>query len=521
MKAFEMTLGPSIKVVFALLVLFSSSSAFAAIPSDQLLDDVTRRFLTQSTTWGATITTYATWLFWLLATISMVWTFGVMALRKADIGEFFSEFIRFTVTTGFFWWLLANGPAMAMAIVNSLRKIGANAGGLPTTLEPSTPISIGFDIVKKAFTSLSWVHPIDNLAIVLICAAVVVCMAVVAANMLIALVTAWTMAYAGIFILGFGGARWTSDMAIGYFKAMLSIGLELMTMTLLVGIATSVIDGFYERLDGSSVYELLLVFCVCAVLALLISKIPGRVAALAAGGSGAGVGVGSVMGAAAMAAAGAATAGVAAMGGAASMAGGTQALMAAFSKANASESMGGGGDLIAAMSGGRGDSGGSGGALASAMGDSDSSRSGSGTGTGSSTKSATSSSSEAASSSRSKEGSAANMGNAPGEVKSGVGLEAAAKVGKVVAGTATNFAQGAWDVTKAKASDVKDAAMDRISETTGGKIAAAIKARNAAPDASSSTFPAFDDNSLSAGTSKSADPASEVAAFRDRGTKTS
>jgi type IV secretion system protein VirB6/type IV secretion system protein TrbL len=312
-------------------------------------------------------------------------------------------------------------------------------------------------------------------------------------------------------------------MAIGYFKAMLSIGLELMTMTLLVGIATSVIDGFYERLDGSSVYELLLVFCVCAVLALLISKIPGRVAALAAGGSGAGVGVGSVMGAAAMAAAGAATAGVAAMGGAASMAGGTQALMAAFSKANASESMGGGGDLISAMSGGRGDSGGSGGALASAMGDSDSSRSssGTGTGTGSSTNSATSSSSEAASSSSSEEGSAANMGNAPGEVKSGVGLEAAAKVGKVVAGTATNLAQGVWDVTKAKASDAKDAAMDRISETTGGKIAAAIKARNAAPDSSSSTFPAFDDNSLSAGTSKSADPASEVAAFRDRGTKTS
>ena len=517
-----MTRSATIKVTFALLMHFATSSAFAAIPSDQLLDDITRRFLIQSATWGATITTYATWLFWLLATISMVWTFGVMAVRKADIGEFFSEFIRFTVTTGFFWWLLANGPAMAMAIVNSLRKIGANAGGLPTILEPSTPISIGFDIVRKAFTSLSWVHPIDNLAIVLICAAVVVCMAVVAANMLIALVTAWTMAYAGTFILGFGGARWTSDMAIGYFKAMLSIGLELMTMTLLVGIATSVIDGFYERLDGSSVYELLLVFCVCAVLALLISKIPGRVAALAGGGSGAGVGVGSVMGAAAMAAAGAATAGAAAMAGATSMAGGTQALMAAFSKANASESMGGSGDLTAAMGGGNRDSSGSGGALASAMGDSDdSSRSGGNTGKGSSTHSAISSSSDRASSSGRKEGSAANVGSAPGEVKPGAGLAAAAKVGKVAAGTATHLAQGAWDVAKAKASDVRDAAMDRISETTGGKIAAAIKARDATPDSSSSTFPAFDNNSLSAGTSPSADAASEVAAFRDRNSPTS
>jgi hypothetical protein len=56
-------------------------------------------------------------------------------------------------------------------------------------------------------------------------------------------------------------------------------------------------------------------------------------------------------------------------------------------------------------------------------------------------------------------------------------VSAVAKVGKVAAGTAANLAQGTWDVAKAKAGEMKDAAMDRISETTGGKIAAAIKAR--------------------------------------------
>src|SRR5690554_3583622 len=45
---------------------------------------------------------HASWLFWTLVVISMVWTFGMMALRKADIGEFFAEFTRFTITTGFF-----------------------------------------------------------------------------------------------------------------------------------------------------------------------------------------------------------------------------------------------------------------------------------------------------------------------------------------------------------------------------------------------------------------------------------
>jgi type IV secretion system protein TrbL len=571
-KDSEMKRASLLKYLFAVVVAFAASPVFAAINGDGLLNDVTNRFLTQSATWGATITTYATWLFWVLATISMVWTFGMMALRKADIAEFFAEFIRFTVTTGFFWWLLSNGPTMAMAIINSLRQIGATAGGIANTLTPSTPISIGFDIVKKAFTGLSWVHPIDNLAIVLVSAAVVVCMAVVAANVLIALVTAWTMAYAGTFILGFGGARWTSDMAISYFKAMLGIGLELMTMTLLVGIATSVIDGFYNQLDGSSVYELLLVFCVCAVLALLINKIPGRVAALSGGGSGASVGAGSVLGAAAMGAAAVATAGAALAAGASGMAGGAQALMAAFSKANASESGGSGGgggtgDLMAAAGGGGGgDSGGGGSgggsALASAMGDSGGGGSSSGGGGSSGSSGGSDSSSSAGStdsgstggggggggdsggggsgstggdSGGSSQGGGASAGSdakgaggkggAPGEQKSGGALAAAgaaaAKVGRVAAGTAANLAQGSWDVAKAKASDMKDAAMERIGETTGGKIAAAIKARDAVPESGSSSSASFGDNSLSAGTDKSADADSEVAAFRDRNSKTS
>ena len=536
-----------LKYIFAVVVAFFVSPVFAAINGDGLLNDVTNRFLTHSATWGATITTYASWLFWVLATISMVWTFGMMALRKADIAEFFAEFIRFTVTTGFFWWLLSNGPTMAMAIINSLRKIGATAGGIANTLTPSTPISIGFDIVKKAFTGLSWVHPIDNLAIVLISAAVVVCMAVVAANVLIALVIAWTMAYAGTFILGFGGSRWTSDMAISYFKSMLGIGLELMTMTLLVGIATSVIDGFYNQLDGSSVYELLLVFCVCAVLALLINKIPGRVAALSGGGSGASVGAGSVLGAAAAGAAAVATAGAALAAGASGMAGGAQALMAAFSKANASESGSGTGDLMAAAGGGDSGGGGSsgGGALASAMGDSgggggdssgggsslgssggsDSSSSAGSTGSGSTGGDSGGSSQDGGASAGSGAIEAGDKGGAPGEQKSGGALAAAgaaaAKVGRVAAGTAANLAQGSWDVAKAKASDMKDAAMERIGETTGGKIAAAIKARDAAPESGSSSSVSFDDNSLSAGTDKSADADSEVAAFRDRDSKTS
>ncbi|SHL63805.1 type IV secretion system protein VirB6/type IV secretion system protein TrbL [Nitrosospira sp. Nsp11] len=91
--------------VFFCTVLFVSE-AHAAIENANVLDDILFRYKGAASAWAATITDRASWLFWLLVVISMVWTFGLMAVRRADLGEFFAEFIRFTVFTGFFWWLL-------------------------------------------------------------------------------------------------------------------------------------------------------------------------------------------------------------------------------------------------------------------------------------------------------------------------------------------------------------------------------------------------------------------------------
>lgn len=478
--------------LFLWLALFCVS-AHAAIDNAGILDNVLARYQAAASTWQAVITARATWLFWVLATISMVWTFGMMALRKADIAEFFAEFIRFTVFTGFFWWLLTNGPNFATDITNGLRTIAGNATGTGSTLTPSGIVDIGFDIFFKVLDQSSVWSPVDSAIGILISAVVLVVLALVAVNMLILLVSGWILAYAGIFFLGFGGSKWTSEMAIGYFKTVLGVAAQLFTMVLLVGIGKSFVDQYYNSMSaGISLKELGVMLIVAVVLLMLVNKVPPLIGGLAGGATGAlgsGFGAGAAIGAAAMGAAAVATAGAAIAAGGASMAGGAQALMAAFSKANASESGGGGGsggssgtgDLMAAAGGVGGDSSGSGSSLASAMGDS---------------------------------------GSAPAEVKSGGARVAAAagamaaKVGRVAAGTAGNLAQGSWDVAKAKAGSMKD----RISETTGGKIAAAINARanaNAAPAAT------FDGNSLSAGAEKSADAALEVAAFRDRDSKTS
>ncbi|EPF1813311.1 P-type conjugative transfer protein TrbL, partial [Pseudomonas aeruginosa] len=465
-------------------LLFASTAANAAIEPAGLLDEVADRFLAVSSSWAGTITDAASWLFWMLVVISMVWTFGMMALRKADLGEFFAEFARFTITTGFFWWLLRNGPKFAMDIINSMRTLAAQASGQARELTPSRTVDIGWDIVVKAADNYSVLSPIDNLSIFLITAAILACMAVVGANVLITLVSAWILAYAGIFVLGFGGARWTSDIAINYFRSVLGIGLKLLTITLLVGIAVSIMDSYYANLSqGAPVRELLLVFVVALVLTLLIHSVPNVIAGLVPGGAAA-TGVGSFS-TGAIVGAGMATAGMAAQAVAAAASGGASLAASAAGGAHAVMAADGG-DMPGASSGG----GEAGGGAASGGG-----------GGGSGGVSGSGETPMAAAAGHSSTGARGSSG--------GGGFSGAAgKAGRVATGTVANLAKGIGSMASAKAGSMADAAKNRIAETTGGKLAATIKAANSSTDGNTLSG-SNDDATATAGND-------EVAAFVNR-----
>ena len=102
-----------ISIVVLLLMLFSTS-AFAEltyidpVTNQNVFDQVAQKFASKVKGWHTILEGVAIRLFWTLVLISMVWTFGMMALRQADIGEFFAEFTRFIIFTGFFFWLLTN-----------------------------------------------------------------------------------------------------------------------------------------------------------------------------------------------------------------------------------------------------------------------------------------------------------------------------------------------------------------------------------------------------------------------------
>lgn len=510
-----------------------SSAASAQLTNQGMLDQVVTEFATRATSWQTVVMNAAMFLFWTLGTISLVFTFGFMALRKADIGEFFAEFIRFILFFGFFLWLLRNGPAFANSIIQSLARIGEQASGV-ASVTPSGIVDVGFMILKQAFRNSSIWSPVDSFIGVALSVGILILLAVVAVNMLLLLVSGWLLMYAGIFFLGFGGARWTSDMAINYYKTVLGVAVQIMTMVLLVGIGNDLLSSFYARMNtGTLNFEelgVMLVFCVA--LLMLVNRVPPLVAGVISGTGignaggignfGAGAAIGAAMGAASMAAGAAGMAGSAIMGAATSAAGGASAIKAAFEKA--AGSAGGGSGEIPSFGGFGGGSGGDAGtgstpfAQAAGFGGS--------FGGGSSSKSGSDKGADKATKSEPKPSGAGQQGGAaPGST----GLLASAAsalgtAGRIAADTGANLAKGTTEVAKAKAASIRDAALERIADTTGGKIAAAIKAQGSGGADQIHTpaqpAPTFGGDSLAAG-SRDADLEPEVAAFvnRDEGTK--
>lgn len=437
------------------------------LSSSGVMNDVLKRFHDAAATWGPAIESAASRLFWTLVVISMVWTFGMMALRKADIGEFFAEFVRFTIFTGFFWWLLTNanqGMNIAGTIVQSLQTLGAQAGGLSNSnLGPSSILDLGFELYNRtvqATSELGWRQMATALVMELMALAVLFVLALIAVNLLLLLASAWILLYAGVFFLGFGGSRWTSDMAINYYKTVLGLAAQLMAMVLLVAIGKEFINHYYTQISENMASQELAVMLVISVTCLCCQKVPPMISGLVSGGGigaaggignfGAGAAVGAAVTAASMATGGAALAGKAVMGAAAGAAGGASALQAAFQKASASMETGGDMSSMGSVV----SSGGNGGGEAGTAGSSPFAQ-------------------------------AAGFGDS-GSSSSGGGF---AKAAKLATGTASELAKGVG-------SQVKQGFQERVSETTGGKLAASIRESMEPKEASQSGQ--FEGNSLGA-----------------------
>ncbi|NOU12515.1 MAG: P-type conjugative transfer protein TrbL [Methylococcaceae bacterium] len=331
---------------FSLSTLLVNDVSAATLDADAF-NRVMAKYQTAATGWEGTIKKHAYQLFWGLTLISMVWTFGILALKKADISDFFVELIRFLGFTGFYLWLLDNGPQMAMAFINSLKGIAGEAAHVPSVVTPGTIINLALDFFTKIIdaTDFSFGSMAQAIVATAIALVILALFGLIAVNMMLLTIASWILAYAGIFFLGFGGSRWTSDIAIAYYKSVLMVGTQLMVMILIVGIGQNFLSDLISTLSAEVVLkEMGVILLATIALYNLANKVPTMVSSIVTGHINTGhigqAGTGALLVGAATAAAIANQAAQAAISTAQSMSGGVMAIQAAMKASSGDSSSG-------------------------------------------------------------------------------------------------------------------------------------------------------------------------------------
>ncbi|EOC0478873.1 P-type conjugative transfer protein TrbL [Cronobacter turicensis] len=319
------------------MLIFSMNANANQINSSGLLDNLLDKYQQVASTWTTVLGDYANWLYWGLVLISMVWTFGLIAMKGGGFQDLLAEVVRFFAINGFFYFILKNGPAISKSIIDSLRELAGNALGTGSGISPSSIVDMAFVILTKVSSAASIWSPMISTIMITVAIIVLVVMSLIAVNMLIMLVSAWVMCYAGIILLGFGGSKWTSDITINYLRTVLSVGIQLFTMTLIIGIGQSFIDQYFYVIkdDVPDLNSLIVLLLASIILLVLSNKLPQLLSGIVGGASLQGMGgfgAGMIAGAATTAIS---NAGAMAMSATTQVSGGASALKAAFESAQA------------------------------------------------------------------------------------------------------------------------------------------------------------------------------------------
>src|SRR6266436_2765707 len=273
-----------VAIMLITVVVLSTSVAQAQSTGPQgVVDDLLGKYKSAGKAWEATIEQAATKLFWLLATISLGWTCVSMAIKQSDLVEIVAELCRFIMFTGLFLWLLTNGAAYGNDIIQSLSQLGTNAGGQGLT--PGDIVNLAMQVYQNTLSHVNFLQPESIVAPIIIAVIILIVCALIAVNMILLLCAAWIVLYAGLIFLGFGGCRWTSDMAINYYRTVLGVGVSLMTMQLIIGIGVQFLQQLVTatgtNLDAPTMG---VIRCATIILAVFSHGLPHMVAGMVVGG---------------------------------------------------------------------------------------------------------------------------------------------------------------------------------------------------------------------------------------------
>ncbi|EUB98278.1 P-type conjugative transfer protein TrbL [Rhizobium sp. CF080] len=220
--------------------------------------------------WETTVLGAARSLFWILATIEIAIAAVWLALQAASLDSWFAELVRRIMFVGFFAFVLAQGPAFAKAVVDSLFQLGADGG----TASPADVFNAGLAVATALSEKVQFGLFEDNALAISAAFAMVVTVisfSLVAAIFVSVMVEMYIGLLAGMIMLGLGGSSFTKDFAVRYLVYAFSVGMKIMALVMISRIGSQVLIGLANQTTVGDQFQTALAIAGISVVVFIIS----------------------------------------------------------------------------------------------------------------------------------------------------------------------------------------------------------------------------------------------------------
>ena len=269
----------SIFKIIILLVLFTTFS-FGAENADGILKILN----TGIQNWIPNVKSACLWVFFTLATIDFVWTFGKMALSGFEFGEFTATLIKKIITIGVFLFLF-NIDKWFIYIFDGFSQLSTNVSG-GISIRANNVIEQAFNILLKIWDATGW-----NLAKTLFllgCGLLILFgFLLMAIDLIMAYIKFYIMQIVIFFALALGGLSRYKEIGLNPIIAAIKIGIEVFLIQALMGLCITTIDSSFNELNQKVTIDLVLQILVISFIFCMITKmVPGIIEAVFSGAVG-------------------------------------------------------------------------------------------------------------------------------------------------------------------------------------------------------------------------------------------
>lgn len=304
-----------------------------------VLDTATDKFRVAAEQFGTRVKQFGLQLLFLLGGIQLGLTFIQKLLGRLELDEIPGILGMFTLNIGFFAAINKFSEVWLPAIIHSFAKIGQVGSGL-SELTASEVIGQGIDlqdVMVQSFMTASGNDGgaldaikflVPSLILTALCLMILLSFVVLAGQMVLIQIQGYFWVAFAPVLVGFGGTTFTRDIAVSSLKGGITIGVKLMCIYLIAGVAGELGPVMGEGMaavtlsDWSPLFWPTMVALILAYLSFQLPKLAGDllngtaslsagdaastaamvVAGVAAAGAGAGAMAGQAMGAAGSAA---------------------------------------------------------------------------------------------------------------------------------------------------------------------------------------------------------------------------